>query len=281
MRQAVLRPDGRIVTQGVLTLAVLAGVFGLAVYAVPHFGPDWAYGADAEETTPAAEQTEAPLALPPGLDSAPGGGDAPATEEPDDDSSGGDAGTGVDELRTWAESMPDLDIDARALMAYGNAELVLAQARPNCKLSWTTLAGIGRVETNHGTTSGTTLDLDGRPKDPIRGPALDGTNGNKEIRDTDGGKYDDDKTYDRAVGPMQFIPSTWERWANDADGDGESDPNDIDDVTVSAGYYLCADGRDLTRAEDWYAAVFSYNHKDSYVRDVYDNADAYGRASKG
>lgn len=276
-----MRPDGRIVTQGALTLAVLAGVFGLAVYAVPHIGPDWAYGADAEDTSAAADETEQPLALPPGLDSAPGGGDSPTTDEPSDSPSPGDQNTGTEALRTWAESLKGLvDIDPRAIMAYGNAELVLAQEKPDCKLSWTTLAGIGKVETNHGTTNGTTLDDAGRPKKPIRGPALDGTNGNKEIRDTDGGKYDDDTTYDRAVGPMQFIPSTWERWMDDADGDGQADPNDIDDVAVVAGYYLCADGRDLTQAEDWYAAIFSYNHKDSYVRNVYDNADAYGRASK-
>ncbi|MGH8878448.1 MAG: lytic transglycosylase domain-containing protein [Stackebrandtia sp.] len=282
LRRAITRPDGRIVTQGVLTIAVLAGVFGLAVYAVPNFGPDWAYGADSEETSPAADETEDPLALPPGLDSAPGG-----VEVPTDDEESEEPGEGENEdesnshaLREWAESLSGLDIDARAIMAYGNAELVLAEAKPDCGLSWTTLAGIGKVETNHGTTNGTTLDDDGRPGKPIRGPALDGSNGNKEIRDTDGGEYDDDKVFDRAVGPMQFIPSTWERWKDDADADGKTDPNDIDDVAVAAGYYLCADGRDLTQAEDWYAAIFSYNHKESYVRDVYDNADAYGQASK-
>lgn len=276
-----MRPDGRIVTQGVLTLAVLAGVFGLAVYAVPHIGPDWAYGADSEEPTPVTEESDAPLALPPGLDSAPGVGDSPESDEPSDDATPDDEqGSGPEELRAWAESLTGIDIDPRAIMAYGNAELVLAQTRPDCHLSWTTLAGIGKVETNHGTTAGTTLGADGKPRKPIRGPALDGTDGNKEIRDTDDGRYDGDEEFDRAVGPMQFIPTTWERWADDADGDGEADPNDIDDVTVVAGYYLCADGRDLTQAEDWYAAVFSYNHLDSYVRDVYTNADAYGKASK-
>ena len=282
VRRAITRPDGRIVTQGALTIAVIAGVFGLAVYAVPNFGPDWAYGSDSEDTSPAAKESEDPLALPPGLDSAPGGADVPGggeeSEESEDDSK---ENSGSEAMRKWAESLSGLDIDARAIMAYGNAELVLAEAKPECGLSWTTLAGIGKVETNHGTTNGTSLGEDGRPHKPIRGPALDGTNDNKEIRDTDGGEYDDDKVYDRAVGPMQFIPTTWERWGDDADADGEADPNDIDDVAVAAGYYLCADGRDLTQAEDWYAAIFSYNHKDSYVRDVYDNADAYGRASKG
>ncbi|MFD0558047.1 transglycosylase protein with SLT domain [Stackebrandtia endophytica] len=275
MWTTIRRPGGRIVTQAMLTVGVIAGLIGLAVYAVPHSGPDWAYGEEVSQTT--TEPADSPLALPPGLDAVPG---APGIPGPSQDQLT-DTNTGEDELlRAWADSLDHLGIPTRALQAYGNAEMVLAQSRPNCNLAWTTLAGIGSVETNHGTTGGTSLDADGKPVKPIRGPALDGTNNNALIRDTDGGTLDGDTEFDRAVGPMQFIPETWERWGADGDGDGISDPNDIDDAAVAAGHYLCADNRDLSRATDWYTAVFSYNHLDSYVRDVYERADDYGKRSK-
>ncbi|TWJ11914.1 transglycosylase protein with SLT domain [Stackebrandtia albiflava] len=269
------------VTQGAMTVAVLAGVLGLAVYAVPHAGPEWAYGEEVDPTT-VADSGDAPLALPPGVDAVPGVPGVPGSfpsEEPGTESGGP---TGADPvLQDWAASLEEpLGISARALQAYGHAEMVLKSARPACRLAWTTLAGIGSVETNHGTTGGTSLAADGRPAKPIRGPALDGTNGNGAHPDSDGGELDDDTTWDRAVGPMQFIPETWDRWAADGDGDGVRDPNDIDDAAVAAGHYLCADNRDLSRAADWYAAVFSYNHLDTYVREVYARADDYGKRSK-
>ena len=265
-------------------MAVIAAVLGVAVYAVPHTGSGSAYGSDDTATTTTAEDTveEDLLALPPGMDSIPGLPEIPVPGEPSDDADPG-AGTGSEQdaaLRDWATRLTGVDISPRALQAYGNAEIVLAAAKPACHLTWTTLAGIGSVETNHGTTGGTSLGDDGKPRVLIRGPALDGTAGNKAISDTDGGRYDGDTEWDRAVGPLQFIPTTWERWRADGDNDGDTDPNDIDDAAVAAGYYLCADGRDLSRASDWYAAVYAYNHLDSYVRSVYDRADGYGKASR-
>lgn len=269
-------PGGRVLTQAALTAAVIIGAVALAIFAVPHTGPDWAYGDVVADTPP--EPDEGPLALPPGIDGVPG---APGIPGPTQESGNGATDVSDDKrLRDWAAALDHLDIPTRALQAYGHAEVVLAQSKPSCNLAWTTLAGIGSVETNHGSTGGTSLGADGRPVDPIRGPALDGTNGNALIEDTDGGRLDDDTEYDRAVGPMQFIPQTWQRWGVDGDGDGVADPNDIDDAAVAAGHYLCADNRDLSRATDWYAAVFSYNHLDSYVRDVYERADDYGKNSK-
>ena len=58
---------------------------------------------------------------------------------------------------------------------------------------------------------------------PIIGLPLDGSHGVKRIEDTDDGRLDGDPVFDRAIGPLQFIPTTWEDWASDADGDGVAD----------------------------------------------------------
>jgi murein DD-endopeptidase MepM/ murein hydrolase activator NlpD len=67
-----------------------------------------------------------------------------------------------------------------------------------------------------------------------------------------------------AVGWMQFMPSTWERWGTDADGDGIADPWDPQDAVYSAARYLAAAGAqsDISRA------IFAYNHAQWYVDDV-------------
>ena len=59
----------------------------------------------------------------------------------------------------------------------------------------------------------------GRAVPGIFGIALDGSHHTAVVRDTDGGQYDGDTTWDRAVGPMQFIPSTWSLVG--VDGDSE------------------------------------------------------------
>ena len=66
------------------------------------------------------------------------------------------------------------------------------------------------------------------------------------IRDTDAGQYDADAKYDRAVGPMQFIPSTWSVVGVDADGDGKRNPQDIDDAALATAVYLCSGDDDLS-----------------------------------
>jgi membrane-bound lytic murein transglycosylase B len=156
-------------------------------------------------------------------------------------------------------------IPATVLAAYKNAEAQLKQARPGCNLPWQLLAAIGKVES--GQARGGDVDANGTTKSPILGPVLDG-NGFADIPDTDGGKYDQDPVHDRAVGPMQFIPSTWVEWAHDGNHDGKADPNNIFDAALSAGYKLCADGRDLSVQSQMNAAILGYNQSGAYLDTV-------------
>jgi membrane-bound lytic murein transglycosylase B len=167
---------------------------------------------------------------------------------------------------TWAEGVAArTGMPARAVLAYGTAEAAVRDEIDDCGLSWVTLAGLGRVESNHGRYGNAVVDPGGRPSAPIRGPELDGTAGNREIRDSDGGRLDGDTVYDRAVGPLQFIPSTWARFGTDADADGVADPDDLDDAATAAARYLCADDRDVRRGDDWRTAVLAYNRSNAYV----------------
>ena len=187
----------------------------------------------------------------------------------------------MDALASWASKIsPAVDIPSVALAAYAYAQLTIAQTTPGCHLSWTTLAGIGKVESNHGTANGAMLTPDGKALPPIVGDPLDGKGNRQLIRDTDSGRLDGDRTYDRAVGPMQFLPSTWGQYQKDADADGISDPNDINDAALAAADYLCADGRDLATPDGWRAAVLSYNAIQAYVQAVFDAANEYGRQSR-
>lgn len=152
-------------------------------------------------------------------------------------------------------------IPATALDAYRRAA---AAANPACGITWPLLAAIGRVESNHGRFAGATLHSDGLSTPPIIGIRLDGSR-SVVVRDTDGGRLDGDTTYDRAVGPLQFIPSTWALYGADGDGDGVNDPDDLDDAALAAARYLCEDDRDLRRGDDWRAAVLAYNRSQAYV----------------
>ncbi|MDQ3156055.1 MAG: lytic transglycosylase domain-containing protein [Actinomycetota bacterium] len=167
------------------------------------------------------------------------------------------------------------DIPAAALMAYKRTETLLSDSDPQCKLEWTLVAAIGRVESNHGRTGGNSLDADGVARPGIYGIPLNGSNNTTTISDTDGGKFDKDESWDRAVGPMQFIPGTWTSVAIDSDNDGKSDPQNILDATASAGVYLCAGVDDLSTDKGARSAVHRYNHSDSYVNKVLAIASQY------
>jgi membrane-bound lytic murein transglycosylase B len=168
------------------------------------------------------------------------------------------------------ETAASTGLAAPAVRAYATASVRLAAEQPGCRLGWSTLAGIGEVESGHGTFGGRTLLADGRPSAPIVGPALDGRGPVAAIRATGSATaLHGDVTWDHAVGPLQFLPSTWARWGGDGDGDGIADPQDLDDAAYAAGRYLCAGGGDLSQGESWQQAVLSYNHSASYVAAVY------------
>ncbi|WP_315146933.1 lytic transglycosylase domain-containing protein [Corynebacterium variabile] len=146
------------------------------------------------------------------------------------------------------------------LTSYLDATETVSAELPDCGLRWNTLAGLGYAESHHGTY--------GVEDGKIIGPRLDGTGGFMEIPDTDDGRLDGDTEYDRALGPLQFLPDSWRLY-------GDGDPQDIADAAVAAGRLLCAGDRDLSTSEDWAGAVFAYNHSDRYLADVRDAAANY------
>jgi membrane-bound lytic murein transglycosylase B len=185
-------------------------------------------------------------------------------------------GRPADQLRDWAAARaPALNMPVKALEAYAYAARVAQVENPNCHLSWTTLAGIGQVESHHGTYHGAVILPNGDVNPPIRGVRLDGTNGNLEIIDNDGGGMDGDALYARAMGPMQFIPETWRLYGVDANNDGLVNPDNIDDAALSAAGYLCWRGKDLATPRGWMNALRAYNHSDQYARTVRDWATSY------
>ncbi|MER5352590.1 C40 family peptidase [Kitasatospora sp. NPDC002551] len=162
------------------------------------------------------------------------------------------------------------DIPGRMVQAYVRAAGAVPQMVPACKgMSWQLLAGIGKAESNH--ASGHQIDPAGLITPSIIGPVLNGSGagGNTTaIPDSDGGKWDGNSQFDAAVGPMQFLPSTFAGYAARVRPEGGANPNHADDETLAAALYLCGDGRDLTDNAQLRKAVYSYNASNAYVDEV-------------
>ncbi|MDZ7679724.1 MAG: lytic murein transglycosylase [Acidimicrobiales bacterium] len=169
------------------------------------------------------------------------------------------------------------DFTVVALDAYRTAAGVVNAELPSCAVPWSVLAGIGRVESRHGHYGRSTVRADGTTTRRITGIALDGADGILRIPDTDGGALDGDPVFDRAVGPMQFIPSTWRMVRRDGDGDGRMDPHNLYDAAAAAAAYLCRSHSRLDRPASLNRALLSYNRSQSYVSSVLSHRLSYDR----
>lgn len=173
-----------------------------------------------------------------------------------------------------AQVAEETSIPHRALQAYAAADLHLRDTQ-GCTVGWNTLAGIGWVESRHGTLQDGEIEADGVARPEIIGVALDGTGNTMHISDTDGGVLDGDTEYDRAVGPMQFIPETWRIHGISAHGDGYANPHSVDDAALTAASYLCRLDGSLENQQNWTRAVLSYNDSEQYQGQVAQAAENY------
>jgi membrane-bound lytic murein transglycosylase B len=164
-----------------------------------------------------------------------------------------------------------LGIPAIALSAYRDAEQMMAVSNPGCGISWNLLGAIGRIESMH--ANGGATDARGTAIRPIYGPTLDGMLPGNEVivQSSVGGQV----TYARAMGPMQFLPGTWARYASDGDGDGVADPQNLYDSTLAAARYLCSGGLNLRDPAQVMSAILRYNNSMPYARNVLGWAAAY------
>lgn len=136
-------------------------------------------------------------------------------------------------------------------------------------LPWQVLAAIGWEESRHG--QGRVDPVTGDVDPPIEGPPIDGRPGFALLPDSstsDG--------FARALGPMQFLRSTWERWATvapDRPPDAKPDVQNAWDAVFTAARHLCVGREHIGELRQ---AVRSYNRSDAYVRSVLEKATAYG-----
>ena len=264
MRRVARSADRKVLTSAAVTasaIAVLATV-GLSMDTSPPEAPD---------IVPLAESSPGTSTSVPNTAVAEGTEPSPA-EEFADAASADDPGAAHIEPAT----IPDgpLGIPGIALDAYHRATDRLNAEQPGCEMDWTVLAGIGQVESNQGRGK---FDVHGNTIGRILGPRLDGSlPGTAVITDTDGGRFDGDSEFDRAVGPVQFIPSTWKLLGRDGNADGVADPNNIYDGALSAATLLCDQGGSMADPAARTRAILAYNNSLAYVANV--NAWAHGYA---
>lgn len=160
-----------------------------------------------------------------------------------------------------------------ALDAYIAGAESMTDLSPECVISWEILAAIGEIESKHGTLGNRYIAANGNLSSGLLGPLLDGSQF-ALVRDSDNGSYDGSFEFDRALGPMQFLPSTWLRHGVDGNGDGFDDPQNIYDAAAGAANYLCEVGKEQGTA-NIEVRLRGYNDSTSYIIKVLDNASNY------
>ncbi|MEU6511012.1 bifunctional lytic transglycosylase/C40 family peptidase [Streptomyces sp. NPDC046942] len=180
--------------------------------------------------------------------------------------------TGAQDGGGIAQGGSAADIPPRMLTAYNNAVQQVGKYVPKCQgMRWPILAGIAKVESNHAIGHSITGNGDITPH--ILGPVLDGSGvgGNTTVYP---------QGNNRALGPFQFLPSTWASYGKDGNGDRVADPDNADDAALTAAVYLCGNGRDLTQRSQLEAAILQYNHSSEYLSNVLSWIDQYTAAAK-
>ena len=148
-----------------------------------------------------------------------------------------------------------------ALDAYYRAATSVAEETPACGVRWWGIAG-------HLPRRGAPRHLRRHhPPSPTATPpaASSASSSTAATRrrwsaTRDGGALDGDASFDRAVGPMQFIPQTWSRFQADGNDDGTTSPFNLYDATLAAANYLCTASSGLDADPGLRTAYFSYNH---------------------
>lgn len=194
-----------------------------------------------------------------------------------------DAEARITDLRPQLEDalvgqlVPGTDLSLVVIDAYFRASVSMSERRPNCGISWDQLAGVGLIESRHGAFGGSTVGPDGQTTKEILGPVLDG-DPFAAIADTDGGRLDGNVEWDRAVGPMQFIPSSWAIYGLDGNGDGAVDPHNLYDAAYAAAEHLCRGHSSLQNDANYRQSLFGYNRSAVYGSDVMAARSRYATA---
>ena len=171
--------------------------------------------------------------------------------------------------RRWASR-------STALEAYAYAARVAEVENPDCHSAWPTLAGIGMVESHHGTYRGATIAPNGDVTPPIRGVRLDGTMGNLEIIDSD------------SAACSTATPAWTARWARCSSSPRHGGSTGSTPTTTARSARttsttrrcrrraICAGGARISSTpRGWMNALRAYNLSDQYARTVRDWATAY------
>ncbi|MBY8844200.1 lytic transglycosylase domain-containing protein [Streptomyces sp. SP2-10] len=259
---------GRRLRKGAATTAVAAA-------AVAALSASQAPGATGEDTHGRRATAGAATSVP-GTDGNATGNSPYYTDLPPLNSPAPSPSSSADSTTSGSGGRTEGGIPATVLDAYQKAAAELRSSKAGCNMPWQLLAAIGNVES--GQARGGQVDADGTTLHRILGPQLDG-NGFALIPDTDDGAYDGNSTYDQAVGPMQFIPSTWAWAGRDGNGDGKKDPNNVYDAALAAGHYLCRNDWDLSREADLHSAILSYNNSQDYLNLVLNWMEYYRKGT--